>query len=107
MQLLDCAILDIQTVQYKQKLLVCAFMYLVLGKGLNQFQVKKIVNSFPRSSRYLIDEYTLFNDLFSHFLQTSFGIVLIDLLPTIQYCATFFILNLTFDPPVAEDVVSS
>jgi len=40
MQLLDCAILDIQTVQYKQKLLVCAFMYLVLGKALNQFKIK-------------------------------------------------------------------
>ena len=32
MQLIDCAVLDIQTVQYKPKLLACAFMYLVLGK---------------------------------------------------------------------------
>lgn len=31
-QLLDFATLDIQTVQYQPKLIVCAFMYLVLGK---------------------------------------------------------------------------
>ena len=42
MQLLDCAALDIQTVQYKQKLLVCAFMYLVLGRACNEFKTKDI-----------------------------------------------------------------
>ena len=31
MQILDCAILDIQTVQYKPKVLVCSLLYLVLG----------------------------------------------------------------------------
>ena len=32
MQILDCAILDIQTVQYKPKILVCSILYLILGK---------------------------------------------------------------------------
>jgi len=32
MQLLDFASLDIQSVQYQPKLVVCAFMYLILGK---------------------------------------------------------------------------
>lgn len=32
MQILDCAMLDIQTVQYKPKLLVCSMLYLILGK---------------------------------------------------------------------------
>lgn len=31
MQILDCAILDIQTVQYKPKMLVCSLLYLILG----------------------------------------------------------------------------
>lgn len=31
MQILDCAILDIQTVQYKPKILVCSMLYLILG----------------------------------------------------------------------------
>jgi hypothetical protein len=34
MQLVDCSILDIQSFQYKPKLLVCSFMYLVIGKQL-------------------------------------------------------------------------
>jgi hypothetical protein len=37
MQFLDCATLDIQTVQYQPKLLVCAFMYLVLGNNMGIF----------------------------------------------------------------------
>ena len=32
MQMLDCAILDVQTLQFPPKILVCSFMYLVLGK---------------------------------------------------------------------------
>lgn len=31
MQILDCVILDIQTVQYKPKILVCSLLYLILG----------------------------------------------------------------------------
>ena len=34
MQILDCAILDIQTVQYKPKILVCSLLYLQIGKEL-------------------------------------------------------------------------
>jgi hypothetical protein len=55
MQLIDCALLDIQSSQYKNKLLVCAFMYLVLGKTFNEFKMKEIVHEFPRSSLYLLD----------------------------------------------------
>jgi hypothetical protein len=40
MQLLDFATLDIQTVQYQPKLVVCAFMYLVLGKEMGDFKLK-------------------------------------------------------------------
>jgi hypothetical protein len=32
MQLIDCSTLDIQTSEYNPKLLVCAFMYLYIGK---------------------------------------------------------------------------
>jgi hypothetical protein len=34
MQLIDCAVLDIQTAQYKPKMLVCSFMYLLIGREL-------------------------------------------------------------------------
>ena len=31
MQLIDCSVIDVQSAQYKQKMLVCSFMYLLLG----------------------------------------------------------------------------
>lgn len=34
MQLIDFSLLDIQTVQYKQKILVCSLIYLILGTNL-------------------------------------------------------------------------
>lgn len=48
----------------------------------------------------MLDDENLFNDLFMNFLQTSFNIMLIDLLPTVQYCATYFILPLNYDDPI-------
>lgn len=44
MQLVDCSILDIQTMQYKPKILVLSFLYLVLGKEFGEFHVKDIYN---------------------------------------------------------------
>lgn len=61
------------------------------------FKTKEITNEFPRSSLYLLDEDNLFNDLFITFLQESFNLTLIDLLPTVQYTATYFILPMNFD----------
>ena len=40
LQLIDCAILDIQTAQYKPKMLVCSFMYLLLGLEMAIFNTK-------------------------------------------------------------------
>lgn len=67
------------------------------------FKLNKITNEFPRSSLYLIDEDNEFNDLFMSFLQTSFNIMLIDLLPTVQYCATYFILHMNYDDPIISN----
>jgi hypothetical protein len=35
-----------------------------------------------------------------NFLQSSFNIMLIDLLPTVQYCATYYNLSLNFEEPL-------
>lgn len=37
MQYLDCSVLDIQTAEYNQHLLVCAFMYILIGKEMSLF----------------------------------------------------------------------
>jgi|JI6StandDraft_1071083.scaffolds.fasta_scaffold23828_2 hypothetical protein len=96
MQLIDCTILDIQSFQYKTKLLVCSILYLVVGKELGEFQLKKITNEFPSTSRYLLDEDNDFNDLYRNFVEFSFAFMLFDLLPTVQYCASFFVLPMSY-----------
>ena len=56
MQLLDCALLDVHTLQYKLRPLVGAFMYIVLGKDFKQFELDQITERFPTSSLYLLDK---------------------------------------------------
>ena len=68
MQILDCAILDIQTVQYKPKVLACSLLYLILGKKMGEFTMSKIIKDFPRTSVYFLEE-TEFNQLFSYFIE--------------------------------------
>ena len=83
--------MDIQTLEYKQYMLVPSFMYIVLGMKYNQFNLEQIVEEFPTSSMYLLDEEEYaFNNLFGYFMHYYFGIELIDLLPTIQYASTYF-----------------
>lgn len=48
------------------------------------------MTEFPGSSLYLIDESSEFNDLFRSFVGHVFGFSLCDILPTVQYCATYF-----------------
>lgn len=43
MQLIDCTVIDIQTTQYKPRMLVCAMMYLIVGKELKIYTAKHIV----------------------------------------------------------------
>lgn len=43
MQFLDCSLMDIQTYQYNPKLLVCGFMYLIMGKELSSYDEMTIV----------------------------------------------------------------
>ena len=79
-------------------------MYLVLGKHYKQFSIQQIVEEFPKSSLYLLDNESAYNDLFEDFLLYSFGFQLIDLLPSIQYASSYFKLPLIFDLPTAAKV---
>jgi hypothetical protein len=104
MQLVDTAILDIQTLQYKPRAIIAAFFYVLLGKKYEQFSVEKIVSEFPYSSLYLLDESFAYNDLFSNFMENYFGMSLLDLLPTIQYVSTYFSLPTNLSLPVAAKI---
>lgn len=90
MQLIDCSAIDIQTAQYSPKMLICSFLYLLIGREMSIFEAEEIVREFPCSSLYLLDEGSNFNDLFGCFVVQVFGFSLLDMLPTVQYCATYF-----------------
>lgn len=97
MQVLDCCTIEVQSLQYKQKPLVCSVIYLVLKKEIEGVTIKKIVEEYPRSSNYLLDDSNPLNDLFRAFVEYTFGFLLFDLLPTIQYCSTFFALRMDYE----------
>lgn len=99
-QLIDCSIIDIQTAQYKPRMLICSFLYLLIGQEMGIFNSKEIVMDFPGSSLYLVEENPEYNDLFRSFLEHVFGFSLFDILPTVQYCATYFDLVYTFEKPM-------
>jgi hypothetical protein len=102
MQLIDCSAIDIQTSQYAPKTIACSFMYLLLGLRLEIFNNDEIVTDFPGTSLFLLDEENPFNLLFRSFLSLSFGFSLLEILPSVQYCATFFNLEFTYENPLIE-----
>lgn len=104
MELIDCAILDVQTLKYNIRAIVASFMYILLGKQFEQFTEEQILEEFPSSSQYLLDTGFAYNNLFSHFLENYSGLPLCGILPTIQYCSTFFNLVLHIELPVAAKV---
>jgi len=101
MQLIDCTVLDIQTLQYKPRVLIASMMYILLGKYFKNFTSNQIFEQFPRNSFYLLDKTSEFNDLFGNFLLYSFGFELNDLLPSIQYTSTYVRLPISLDLPKA------
>lgn len=104
MQLLDCALLDAQTLQYKLHPLVAAFMYILLGKDFKQFTLEQITETFSQSSKYLLNKEFAFNNLFAIFMEKNFSFELEDLLPCIQYASTFFSLPLSMKLNPSLDV---
>jgi len=101
MQILDNIILDAQTLQYKPRALIASVMYLILGKNYMEFSLEQILEEFPFTSNYLISNKIKFNLVFSSFLSFCFGYEIFELLPTIQYVALFFGLNIINNLPIA------
>lgn len=103
MQILDIAVLDIITLQYQPRAIIAATMYLLMGHYMEHFTLDKISEEFMYGSAFL-DPDNLFNDLFSDFLGQSFGFQIPELLPTIQYVASFMSLPFNYDlPSVAQN----
>ena len=100
-QLIDCVVLDIETLQYKNRTLVASFLYLLIGKYYKQFSLSEIIHEIPVSSYFLFNDTQGLNHIFKEFLKYSFGYQLEELLPSIQYVANFFSLPISYDIPNA------
>lgn len=104
MQLIDCSLLDTESLQYKPRALILAFLYLVLGKTYQQFDENQIILQMPLCNANFLNKEYIFNDFFANFSMCCMGIDLSELLPYIQYCAKFFGLGLNFDLPNAAKI---
>ena len=94
-QYIDFALLDIQTLQYKNRTLAAAFLYITLILRIGLYSCEQVALSFRKESQLILAK-TPFNELFSRFLVDSFGFPLKDILPTVQYCSGFTLLPTTF-----------
>ncbi len=103
-QVLDAMLLDIETLGYPKRPMVAALLYLVIGKKLGVFSNRSITEELANSSLFLLDHSRGFNHLFSDFLHRSFNMQLGDLLPSIQYAASFFNLKISIELPTAAKI---
>ena len=101
MQLVDCVILDVDSLQYRPRAIILSILYLVLGKNYQQFDEAQIISQMPLCNSEVLSREYIFNDLFANFIFCCLGTELSELLPYIQYCSKFFGLVLNFDLPTA------
>ena len=104
MQLIDCSLLDVESLQYKPRALILSFLYLVLGKNYQQFDEVQIIEQMPFCNSNLLNKEFIFNDLFANFAFCCMGAELFELLPYIQYCSKFFGLGLNYELPNAAKI---
>lgn len=104
MELIDCSILDVQTLKYNLRSIIAAITFIFLGRHFYQFTQKQILVEFPICSQHLLDTSFAFNNLFSNFMENYAGSSLCGLLPTIKYCSTFFSLQLHLELPIAAKI---
>ena len=102
MQLIDCCTLDHVHLQYKQRPLIASFMYLLIGFESEQFTQELIVETFPFFSAGMLQSNSNFNELMSQFLELHFSLCLEELIPSIQYAAAFFDLEIDLRHPYEQ-----
>lgn len=96
MQLVDFCMLDIQTLAYKNRTLAASFLYIVLLIKLQIYSVEQLLPLFRSSSTLIRLDSNQLNPYFNSFMQSTFGIELEELYPTIQYVVSFAMLPLKF-----------
>lgn len=100
-QILDIAVLSVETLQYKKRVIVASLLFLLAGLYFKIFLKNDITEEFSCTSKFLFD-FPLFNNFFSGFLENYFGFGLYELLPTIQFLSQFFEAEFLYELPKVE-----
>lgn len=102
-QILDCCILDTNTLIFNQRGLVLTCFYLILGCYYNLWNQEKINQEFCSNSKVLENkEFKSFNFLFNKFSTIFVGVELKELLAYIHYLSNFFKIIYNYDVPPGE-----
>ena len=102
-QVLDAAVLHVETLQYKPRVLIASLLFLLLGIYYKIFTKNEIIHEFRYTSQFLFT-FQEYNHFFSEFLENYFGFTLYELLPTIQYLSQFFEIEFLYELPAAEHI---
>jgi hypothetical protein len=94
-QILDLMTLDIDILNYSEKLLVTSVMYLILGIHLRYFNQNDIIQEFSKDINTYTNYYEL-NIIFNRFLNTFLEIELDDIIENIFYVSSFFYLEFDY-----------
>eukprot|EP00357_Protocruzia_adherens_P002605 CAMPEP_0115028848 /NCGR_PEP_ID=MMETSP0216-20121206/36597_1 /TAXON_ID=223996 /ORGANISM="Protocruzia adherens, Strain Boccale" /LENGTH=520 /DNA_ID=CAMNT_0002405215 /DNA_START=1 /DNA_END=1563 /DNA_ORIENTATION=+ len=98
MQLMDVITLDFHSLKHNSRSLVASLLYLILAKHFGYLIEDDIEDEIINSENFMTED-SSYNDLFSHFLSTSFGFMLDDIVLTVRYAATFMNFQLSFELP--------
>lgn len=81
-QLLDAAVLEVQSLQYNPRALASSFFYLQLGVEVEEFDSDRIGAEFPTTSQFILSR-SSFNLIMEQFFLSNLSVKLVELLPTI------------------------
>eukprot|EP00826_Nyctotherus_ovalis_P048216 TRINITY_DN5651_c0_g2_i2.p1 TRINITY_DN5651_c0_g2~~TRINITY_DN5651_c0_g2_i2.p1 ORF type:complete len:267 (-),score=22.10 TRINITY_DN5651_c0_g2_i2:95-895(-) len=86
MQIIDSASMEVEHLQYNQRVLAGSAIYAVLS--MCQHDIQHIVQVFARESKFIFEPNT-FNKAFEFFAKKYLDFSLEEMLPGVQYVATF------------------
>lgn len=90
-QIIDIMVLDIEYLQYPDRLLVISVMYLVLGLNMECFTLNDVILKFSTATGSHSQYYDL-NIIFNRFISSVVGFELDNIRECVQYASSFFIL---------------
>ena len=106
MQIIDTLVLDARTLQYKQRVIVAAVMYILFAVNYAQVNKEMVSYEYSNSSKFLLQN-TPYNSFFGCFVKTYFNFDLSELLPTIQYVAPFWDTQFSYDLPTDTESITA